>query len=109
MGKVTFRPHIGPHKSCGFKLYVQRARARAIVSPSVNMPLAPVRNLGVYVSFASRPRVTLASCCLRARARHCALLRSGMPRACVRDLIICAEMGPTRATVRGRGYLCIFL
>ena len=29
----------------------------------------------------------------RARARHCALLRSGMPRACVRDLIICAEVG----------------
>ena len=59
MGKVTFRPHIGPHKSCGFKLYLQRPRARAIVSSSVNMPLAPVRNLGVYVSFASRVRARL--------------------------------------------------
>ena len=90
---VFFRPHIGPHKPCGFKLYVQRPRARAIVSLSVNMPLAPARDLGVYACFASRPRATLASCCNRARARHCALLRSGMPRACVRELSICAELG----------------
>ena len=44
-----------------------RPRARAIVFPSVNMPLAPVRNLGVYVSFALRALATLASYCPRAR------------------------------------------
>lgn len=58
MRKVIFRPQFGPHKSCGFKLYVQRERARAIVSPSVNVPLAPARNLEVYACFASRPRAT---------------------------------------------------
>ena len=52
----------------------------------------PARDLGVYVCFASRPRATLASCCPRARARRCALLRSGMPRVCVRDWIICANV-----------------
>ena len=39
----------------------------------------------------------------RARARHCALLRSGMHRACVRDLIICVELGGLRALARDRG------
>ena len=101
MGKVIFRPHIGPHKSCGFKLYVQRTRARAIASTSVNLPLALARNLGVYACFASRPRATLASCCPRARARHCALLCFGLLRVCVRDLITCAELG-VYACVRAR-------
>ena len=45
---VFFRPHIGPHKPCGFKLYVQRPRARAIVSLSVNMPLAPALDTVLY-------------------------------------------------------------
>ena len=40
-----------------------RPRARAIVFPSVNMPLVPVRNLGVYVSFASRPRALACDRC----------------------------------------------
>ena len=92
MGKVIFRPHIGPHKTCGIKLNVQRARARAIVSPSVNVPFAPARDLGAYACFAARPRATLAPCCPRARARHCALLCSGMHRVCVRDWTICAKV-----------------
>ena len=39
----------------------------------------------------------------RARAQLCVLLWSNPPRACVRDLIICAEMGATRALARDRG------
>ena len=39
----------------------------------------------------------------RARARHCALLRSGLPRACARDLRIFAKRGYLRAPVRDRG------
>jgi hypothetical protein len=40
----------------------------------------------------------------------CALLRSGMPRACVRDWIICVELwGGTRAPVRDRGVNAILV
>jgi hypothetical protein len=35
----------------------------------------------------------------RARARHCALLRSGLPRACARDLRIFAKRGYLRARI----------
>jgi hypothetical protein len=38
----------------------------------------------------------------RARARHCALLRSGLPRACARDLRIFAKRGYLRASARDR-------
>ena len=83
---------------------MRRARVGTIVSPSANMPLAPARDLGVYASFASRPRATLAFFRLRARARHGALLCSGLPHARSRATCVSSlKWGSTRAPVRDRG------
>ena len=75
-GCDIFRPHIGPHKSCGLKLNVQQARARAIVSPPVIMPLAPARDTVLYCALA---------CFACACATGSSVLNWGGTRAPVRD------------------------
>ena len=101
-----FRPQIGPHKTCGFKLNVQRARASAIVSPSMNLPCARARIWGLCVfclALARNPCV-LPSSCPRATLCFTVLWHASRVRA---RLDYLHRIGSLRVRSRATGSFCV--